>query len=330
MADLVLRPAPSAELAVGLAQAADDARAFASAAFAENTRIAYAGQWARFEAWCRAHELAALPAAPETVALYLASLARRGLKAASIRLATVAIGQAHVFAGQPSPRHDKAVVAVLAGIRRTLGTAQRGKAPMLGSALKPALEALPAGAGGLSGLRDRALLLLGWHASSRRSELVGFDVAHVRVVPQGLELLVARSKTDQEGKGRWLPVPRAANEGLCPQRVLLGWLAAAGITEGPLFRPIDRWGKVAPRRLSGRAVAEVVKRAAALAGLDPKDFAGHSLRAGFVTDAARQGRAELAIMQITGHVSVDMLRRYFREANLWRNVASAGLLEGSS
>jgi integrase len=347
-------PAPlaAAPFAGELALEAEHARAFAAASMSSRTRETYELQWRLFVAWCRPRGLQPLPAAPETVALYLSALATRQLAAATIELALVAISQVHKVKGHPSPRAAAEVQAVRKGIRRTLGTRQKQKAPLLSSELRPGLEAAARGASSssapsnegpksntgpegdlqaaaaLAALRDRALLLLGWHGALRRSELVAVAVDHVRFVPQGLELTIPRSKTDQQGAGRVIPIARARAEELCPDRVLRAWLAAAEIASGPVLRGIDRWGHVSAHALCGRTVARVVKRFAALAGLDPDDFGGHSLRAGLVTEAARQGRSELAIMRITGHCSLAMLKRYIREADRWRGLASAGLLDG--
>jgi integrase len=217
------------------------------------------------------------------------------------------------------------VQEVRSGIRRTLGTRQEGKRPLLGSAVRQGSAELAAQQNHLLALRDRALVLLGWFGALRRSELVAIDVGHLRFVGQGLELLIPRSKTDQEGRGHVIPIGRERDPDVCPVHALRAWIAAGAIREGAVLRRVDRWGHVGPR-LSDHAVAEIVKKAAAAAGVDPELIAGHSLRSGLVTEAARQGRAEGQIMKITRHESVTMLRRYIKEADRWREVASAGLL----
>jgi integrase len=323
-AALVSCPAAPLGPAADLVEAAERARAFAGAARAPNTSKAYAARWRLFVAWCSAHGLAPLPAPPEAVALYLADLAAR-VKPSTLELTLTAIAQAHRLAGHPSPRQHRAVQEVRAGIRRTLGTRQEGKAPLLGAAVRQGSAELAAQQNHLLALRDRALILLGWFGALRRSELVAIDVGHARAVGQGLELLIPRSKTDQEGHGHVIPIGRDRDPDVCPVRALRAWLDAAGIREGAVFRRVDRWGHVGGR-LSDHAVADVVKKAAVAAGVDPELIAGHSLRSGLVTEAARQGRAEGQIMKITRHESVTMLRRYIKEADRWREVASAGLL----
>ena len=299
-------------------------RAFASAATSENTRRAYARQWAAFAAWCGASRLEALPANPATVALYVSHLAELGRKVATIEQAVAAISAAHGVAGHPSPREDAKLRMVLRGIRRTVGAAQREAAPVLASHLRSMLEALPAS---LLGQRDATLLLVGFSGAFRRSELVALTVGDVAFTADGLEVTLRRSKTDQEARGRLVAIPYSGAPDLCPVRALKMWLEAAGIVEGPLFREVTRHGRVESAPLTGRSLSRIVKRAAAAAGLEAATFSGHSLRAGFVTQAKIKGRAEDAIMRQTGHRSVAMVRKYDRRANLWRDNAAAGLLD---
>lgn len=323
---LAVAGAPSPSALAALAPTAERARAYARAGRATNTRRIYASRWRGFVAWCTARGVASLPAAPEIVALYITELADTGRAAATIELSLTAIAQAHALAGEASPRGDVAVQQVRAGIRRTIGTRAHGKAPFLAAAVRVALRALGEGAPPLAAARDRALVLVAWFGALRRSELVALDVRHVRFVAEGLEVLLERSKTDQEGAGRTVPLPRGRDPETCPVRALRAWLTAAAITEGPIFRSLTRWGRLGPR-LSGHAVAVVVKKAAEAAGVDPVTIGAHSTRIGLVTEAAKQGRGEARIMKITGHTSVAMVRRYIRDAEQWRDVASDGLLD---
>jgi integrase len=175
-----------------------------------------------------------------------------------------------------------------------------------------------------AGCRDRALLLLDFAGALRRSELVGLDVAHITEGTDGLTVRLRRSKTDQEGAGRTIGVPFGSNPVTCPVRAWLAWLEISGITEGPAFCPVDRHDHIGTTRLSGQAVALVLKRHAARVGLDPAEFAGHSLRAGLATSAAAAGVPERVIADQTGHRGTAMLRRYIREGSLFReNAASA-------
>ena len=178
---------------------------------------------------------------------------------------------------------------------------------------------------GLIGARDRALVLLGFASAFRRSELVDLDVEDCAFGKDGLTVTLRRSKTDQDSAGRKIGIPYGANPETCPVRVVQSWLEQAGITTGPLFRSISRHGHVQPGRLSGIDVARTVKKLAERAGLDPAKYAGHSLRAGHATSAAIAGASERSIMNQTGHRSVQMVRRYIRDGNLFRE-NSAGKL----
>ncbi len=312
-----------ASLAVG-PDLAEAARTFAGASRSESTRRAYRRQWAAFEAWCGGRGFASLPAAPEAVALYMADKARGGWKVAGLAQALAAVSIAHQLAGHPSPRGAGPVREVMAGIRRTLGTAQRQVAPMGREQLRAVADGLPSD---LGGVRDRALLLVGFSGAFRRSELVSLAVGDVRFTSEGLEVTLRRSKTDQDGAGHVKALPYSGTPALCPVRALRAWLDAAAITDGPLFRSVNRHGQVGAAALTGRSVARLVKDRAAGAGLEGADYSGHSLRAGFATSAAKAGRSERAIQRQTGHRSVTMLRRYIRDGSLWTENAAAGLLD---
>ena len=300
----------------------DAARTFAAEAKAPATRRAYTGAWRAFAAWTAAHGCAALPASPETVALYLTHLAEAGRRVSSIDQALAAITGAHRVAGFPSPRTSPVVQEVARGIRRTVGVAPHQKAPVRVSELRAMLAA---GVEGRIGRRDRALLLLGFASALRRAELVALTVADVVDGVDGLTVTVRRSKTDQAGEGRRIGIPFGSTPETCPVRAVRAWLTEAGITEGPLFRSVTRHGGLGAR-LSGRAVARIVQGHAAAVGLEAAQFGGHSLRAGFATAAAQAGKSERAIMAQTGHRSINMVRRYIREGSLFTDNAAAGLL----
>jgi site-specific recombinase XerD len=307
--------------AVELAALVDQAEAFLRQARAENTRRAYASDWKDFERWCAGRQVPVCPAAPSTVALYLTALAATH-KVSTLTRRLSAISQAHRTAGVPSPTEEAGVRGLMAGIRRSRGTASTAKRPLLVPELQALLAALP---DNLLGCRDRALLLLGFSGAFRRSELVSLNCEDVQETGDGLVLTLRRSKVDQEAAGRAVAIPRGREVASCPVQALARWREAAGITQGPLFLRVNRHGQVLPHRLSGEAVALVVKRYAAAAGLDPKEFAGHSLRAGLATSAAIAGKSERAIMNQTGHKSTATLRRYIRDANLFRDNAAEGL-----
>jgi site-specific recombinase XerD len=288
-----------------------------------NTRRAYRSSLAAFRAWCEAEGVDALPACPETVAAFLAAEADAGRSSATLGQRKAAIRWAHEAAGYPTPTKSKLVAATLKGIRRKLGTEPTQKA----AATVDVLAAMVSHADKetLKGKRDRALLLFGFASAMRRSELVGLELEDVERTDAWLTVRLRRSKTDQEGKGHQREIPRGRNSETCPIRALDAWIEAAGISSGKLFRSVTRHGQVG-ESMSGHALADVVKRYAKLAGFDPKVFAGHSLRSGFVTSAAEKGRSTERIMNHTGHQSAAMIGVYTRRADNRADHAGEGLL----
>lgn len=287
------------------------AEGFAESSSAESTRRAYRVDCRHFREWCCAHGVSALSA---TVALYLAELART-YKVATIARRIAAIGGEHRKAGLPSPFTHPRVVEVWEGIRRRLGIAQDRKDAILTADLRRMLEVLT---DTTIDVRDRALLLLGFAGAFRRSEMVGLDVANVRIVANCLEVMLRRSKTDQEGEGRLIGIPYGSNPVTCPVRSLQAWLDRSAIVDGPLFRAVDRGGNVSSTALSEQAAALIIKRRAQRAGFDPTRFGGHSLRAGFATSAALAGADALEISRQTGHRSLSMVQLYMRPATIWQ------------
>jgi site-specific recombinase XerD len=281
------------------------------------TQKRYRDAWAIFAAWCNEQGLKSLPAEPATVAAYLAVRADAGRKVLTIELELTAIGEAHTAAGHESPRRHPAVAATRKGIRRRLGMAPAQKDALSTANLKAMLAALP---DRLIGIRDRAILLLGFAGALRRSELVGLDVGDLAFCAEGLLVTLRRSKTDQEGFGRSIGIPFSTDAGLCPVRAVRAWLDAAKISEGPVFREVPRIGELGRQRLASRVVATVVKRAALAAGLNASKLAGHSLRAGYATSAAQAGKPVFVIQQQTGHKSVAMVSRYVRALDLFKDV----------
>lgn len=287
---------------------------------AVNTVKAYRTDWQDFVTWCAAYGVDALPATAETVARYLTARAT-DVKVSTLQRRLSAISQAHT--AKRFSRFsvlDEPLKSVWAGIRRVHGVAQQGKAPVVTADIKAMVDSLP---GGLLGLRDRALLLVGFAGAFRRSELVSLTRGDIQFTTDGLTIHLRRSKTDQEGQGRLVGIPYGSHRETCPVRSVQAWLEAAGITEGPLFRSINRHGQMQAGALSDKAVALIVKRWAEAAGLDSTQYAGHSLRAGLATAAAQAGVAERVIMAQTGHHSADMVRRYIREGSLFRENAAA-------
>ncbi|HEX5660828.1 MAG TPA: site-specific integrase [Polyangiales bacterium] len=304
-----------AALQASLEQYSDDAKA-------DNTKLAYAKQWHQFQAWCLTKALGAVPAGPGTVALYLTACANAGLALATLKQAQAAITYHHHETGHASPCATPLVKKAWQGIRRRLGAAQNQKHPLDADQIRAMYEVLPSG---LLGVRDRALIGLGFSGAFRRGELVALDVSDLAFVRRGLEARVRRSKTDQEGRGLTKVISRGSDASTCAVRAVRDWLKLARIEDGPVFRSVDRHGNVSPRRLSAQSVALVLKRAAAAAGIPVDDIAGHSLRAGFVTEAKKHGADDAAIMDQTGHQSIAMVQRYHRRAKKWEKPASEKL-----
>ena len=307
-----------------LAVVKEQVQGFVRASVADNTQRAYRAQWQGFLTWCESAGLQACPAAPETVAGYLANLASIGRKVATIDSARATIRKAHEVAGQVDPTSAPLVTQTLKGIRRELGTAPTQKAPVLTADLRAMLATQPADT--LPGLRNRALLLLGFAMGARRSELASLTLADIEETVEGLRVTIRRSKTDQEGRGMQKGIVRGSHPDTCPVRALQAWLRAAGITSGPVFRQIRKGGKtISAEPITPQSVALVVKAACQAAKLDPAKYSGHSLRAGLVTQAAKNGVTVGDIMRQTGHRSAETVNRYIRKANLFEDNASAAL-----
>jgi site-specific recombinase XerD len=304
-----------------LAEALSSAAAYAAAEKAEATRLAYGSDFRDFRTWCESQKLAPLPASPATVAAYVAVLADRGLKASTIARRIASIRYAHRLKGLDSPTSAEQVRAVLRGIRRHIGSAVERKAPATADAIKAMLKRIPKT---LRGKRDRALLLIGFAAALRRSELVDLKVNSLERLPEGIIVHIAKSKTDQEGEGQSVAIPRGSK--LKPVEALEEWLTAAAIVDGPVFRSIGKGGRISAEKLTGTSVALIVKRHCGPAGLDPGIFSGHSLRAGFVTSALEDGADLLKVMDVTRHRTVQTLKAYDRRAQVFRKHAGAGFL----
>jgi site-specific recombinase XerD len=306
-----------AALGPDLAAAVDLAKAEKAA----STRKAYATDFRLFKEWCDGKGASSLPARPETVAAFLAAEAANGTKPSTLGRRVAAIRYAHKLAHLDTPTDSEAVKATLRGIRRTFGGARIRKAPAIAAKVQAMVALAP---DRLTGLRDRALLLLGFAGAFRRSELVALDVADIDETETGLLVTIRRSKTDQEGEGVTIAIARGTIA--CPARALREWLDAAGIETGAIFRPINKAGTVAAERLTCRSVANIVKSYATLAGFDATTFSGHSLRSGFLTSAAAKGASIFKMMDVSRHKSVDTLRGYVRDAELFKDHAGAGLL----
>jgi site-specific recombinase XerD len=322
------------------AEAASLVEVYQRASKADATVRAYRGDAEAFTAWCSRHGFRSLPASPEAVAGFLVAEAEAGRAASTIGRRCAAIRYAHKLARVPDPTEDEAVRATVKGIRRKVGTAPDQKAAATADIVTAMLMRIP---DTLAGKRDKALLALGFAGAFRRSELVALDVEDLREDPEGLRVLVRRSKVDQEGAGFEKAIPHGRF--IRPVALLRDWLDAAGITEGPVFRPVSRSGRVrkggeipqpsesagvarfaTPPRLTTQAVADIVKRYATAAGLDASTFGAHSLRAGYITTAAERGADLARIMDQSGHRDTRTVVGYIRRANAFKGHSGSGFL----
>jgi integrase len=301
-----------------------DADEYALKEKAESTRAAYTADMRAFHAWCVARHVCPLPASSTVVRAHLAWLAKAGKSPSTIGRRTSAIKYAHELAGFDSPTKDKAVTVTAGGIRRDAvknGYVSRRKATATADIIRALLGTCT---DGMTGTRDRALLAFGFASAMRRSELVALRVEDLTEQPDGLRVYIAKSKTDQTGEGQTIVIPRGAK--IRPVEALQTWLQAAGISEGPIFRRVHRYGAVRADGLTDHMVARIVKGRCVLAGLDPALYSGHSLRAGFLTSAAEAGASIFKMMEVSRHRSTDVLSGYVRSANLYRDHAGAAFL----
>jgi integrase len=300
------------------------AKLFIHGAKSPATLRAYQSDFADFMAFCREHCLSHLPASPASVALYISDRAD-SLAAATITRRLTSITKAHQAAGfedSPASTHHFIVSETLKGIRRAIGTRQHGKDPLLTADIRRIVEHAPIS---LLGTRDRALILVGFAGAFRRSELAAIEVEDVSFTPDGIVIDLRRSKTDQEGAGRKVGIPFGSDEHTCPVRALRHWLLEACILSGPVFRSVNRHGRVRSRGLHKDSVGSILKRAGKRAHMKTAPLGGHSLRAGCVTQAAMNGVNERDIMRQTGHKSSTMLGKYIRIGQMFTHNAAAGL-----
>ncbi len=293
---------------------APEAAGFARASKSSQTVRAYQTGWRQFLAWCVARGEQPLPASPQAIANYLAYRAESGVKPSTIRVDLAAIRQAHLLEGLASPSLDPVVLAVVGGIRRTLGVRPAAKEPLLAEPLRAYCAAL---GDGVAARRDKAMLLVGFAGAFRRSELVAVEVGHLRWHEDSLTILLPRSKTDQEGRGLE-KVLHATHTSTCPLGALRAWLEVARIESGFVFRAVNQWGKVGDEGLTPGQVGRLVKRAARQCGLPEKDFSGHSLRAGFMTQAAVNGVPLDEMRRTSHHRSAQVALDYVRRADAQR------------
>lgn len=321
--DLVARPAPMLPGIVD--HETERADAYARAARASNTQRAYLADWVIFAAWCEARGDCALPTSAEVVRRFVAAEADAGKSPSTIERRVAAIGHFHRAENSVAPTAQPGAGKLretLAGIRASRGSKKKRKAAADATVLEAMLAAFPGD--GLRAVRDRAVLAIGMAAALRRSELVALTVDDIAIVAEGLRITIARSKTDQEQGGAEVAVPEGNR--LQPKARLLDWMAAAGHSNGPLFRRLTRQDTVSDDPMSDRAVARLVQAAARKAGLDERQFGGPSLRAGFLTESAARGATIFKMQEVSRHRTVQILSEYVRSAELFKDHAGKGFL----
>ena len=288
---------------------------------ANNTLRAYKSDFRDFETFCLKHRLNSLPTEPKIVSLYLTHLSKNS-KISTLRRRLVSISMAHKLKGHYLDTKHPIIVENLMGIRRIKGSIQKGKKPILISHLKLIINVINKQiTEELKKLRDKSIILIGFGGGFRRTELVSIDYEDLEFVPEGLKITIKRSKTDQLGDGMVKGLPYFNNENYCPVTNLKNWLEIAKIKSGPIFRRFTKGLSLTDKRLTDQSVVLLMKEYLRLAGIENKNFSGHSLRSGFATVAAEYGADERSIMTMTGHKSTQMVRRYIKEANLFKNNA---------
>ena len=301
------------------------ARGYAAASRAASTRRAYLSDWTIFSAWCDGRGVGPLPAAPAAVATFLAAEADAGVKTATIGRRLAAIGYMHRVNGFDPPQAcvgAQAIRDVLAGIRRTHGVRKGKKRAADADMLRDMLHGIDGDSP--RAVRDRALLAIGMAGAFRRSELVALQLDEVAMVPEGIRVVIGRSKTDQEGAGVEIAIPEGTR--IRPKQLLLDWVTLAGFVDGPVFRKLTPQGRITAKPMSDRGVALVVKARAEAAGYDPEQVSGHSLRAGFLTEAARRGANIFKMREQSRHKSLEVLSDYVRNHELFADHAGERFL----
>lgn len=290
-----------------------------------STRAQYAYNFKRFAKWCAEKQLAPLPAAPATLAAYVAHLEAEGYGLSTVRVACSAVHAAHLRKRVESPRYDILVREALKGVAiRRAGTPVHEMIAITPDILERLVTALP---DTLAGMRDRALILVGWAMAGRRSEIARLEVSDVTWQPEGATLRIRKSKTDQEGKGEVVAIFTSNRLEVCPVRSLRAWLGVSRIVDGPIFRQVTRYGTVGRLGLRSKHLWELIKRACRAAGIPDERMGAHSLRAGFITTAAKRGRPMHVIAATSRHKDLNVLRRYIRDVDAIKNGAGKGLLD---
>jgi len=287
-----------------------------------NTVRAYKSDFNDFGLFCAQNGFKSLPSEPKIVALYLTYLSTKNAKMSTLKRRLVSIGVIHKLKGHYLDTKHPSIIENIMGIKRRKGSIQNGKKPLLISSLKIIIDVIDQqNKEKIKILRDRSIILIGFSGGFRRNEIVSLNYDDLDFVPEGLKIKIKRSKTDQFGEGSIKALPYFDNSQYCPVVSLKNWIDIARINSGALFRRFSKGSRLTEKRLTDQTVALLIKEYLQLAGIDNKNYSGHSLRSGFATSAAESGAEERSIMAMTGHKSSEMVRRYIKEANLFKNNA---------
>ena len=289
---------------------------------ANNTIRAYRSDFKDFGTFCVKNGLKSLPSEPKAVSLYLTQLSIKDAKMSTLRRRLVSIGVIHRLKGHYLDTKHPIIIENLMGIRRKKGNYQRGKKPILINQLKEIINVIDKEkTEEIKKIRDKTLILIGFSGGFRRAELVSIDYEDLEFVPEGVKIIIRKSKTDQFGEGMIKGLPYFSNQTYCPVIHLKKWLEISNIKSGPIFRKFNKGFSLSDNRLTDQTVALLLKSYLAAAGIENKNYSGHSLRSGFATVSAESGADERSIMAMTGHKTTQMVRRYIKEANLFKNNA---------
>jgi len=287
-----------------------------------NTVRAYKSDFNDFGLFCAKNGFKSLPSEPKIVALYLTYLSTKDAKMSTLKRRLVSIGVIHKLKGHYLDTKHPLIIENIMGIKRRKGSIQKGKKPLLINNLKIIIDVIDQETKEeIKRLRDRSIILIGFSGGFRRNEIVSLDYDDLDFVSEGLKIKIKRSKTDPFGEGAIKALPYFENSQYCPVVSLKNWINIARINSGALFRRFSKGSRLTEKRLTDQTVALLIKEYLQLAGIDSKNYSGHSLRSGFATSAAESGAEERSIMAMTGHKSSEMVRRYIKEANLFKNNA---------
>jgi len=288
---------------------------------ANNTLRAYKSDFKDFTAFCVKHGFKSLPTEPKIVSLYLTHLSKNS-KISTLRRRLVSISMVHKLKEHYLDTKHPIIIENLMGIKRVKGSIQKGKRPILINELKSIINVIDQQKiHEIKKARDKCLILVGFGGGFRRTELISIDHEDLEFVSEGVKITIKKSKTDQFGEGMVKGLPYFSNENYCPVINLKQWLELSNITSGPVFRRFAKGSKLTNNRLTDQTIALIIKDYLNLAGIENKNYSGHSLRSGFATVAAESGANERSIMAMTGHKTTQMVRRYIREANIFKNNA---------